>query len=50
MCCIDDDYRKNGALAGLFALGTAAASGYLIFEFLMATGTLAVVGLISFTR
>ena len=50
MCCIDDDYRKNGALAGLFALGTSAASFYLIITFLLGTGQLAVAGLISFSR
>ena len=50
MCCIDEDYRKNGALAGLFALGNSIAAFYLIIAFLLGTGTLAVVGLFMFSR
>jgi len=37
MCCLDDNYRKNGALAGLFIVGNALASFYLIVSFLMIT-------------
>ncbi|CAG5079001.1 Oidioi.mRNA.OKI2018_I69.PAR.g9143.t3.cds [Oikopleura dioica] len=40
MCCLDDNYRKNGALAGLFVVGNALASFYLILTFLMITDNL----------
>ena len=34
MCCIDEDYRKNAGLAGIFDLGTSSAMIVVIFTWL----------------
>ena len=34
MCCIDDDYRKNAGLAGIFDFSTGCAMIVLVYFFM----------------